>query len=108
MSEHLPDLVNTGTSSRAAFYEEIGNPLAPIPDHPSKWLALYQTDHKECLKTKKYADGVRHTSELFAKEGSKSNKNRENGEFDARNYELIQEFDPNGIGESTSLSLLRS
>lgn len=99
-TEHVPDLINTGTSTRAAFYEEVGHPLAPNPDHPRKWLALYQTEYEECLKTKNYEDGVRHSSGLFAKEGSGSELNRENGEFDARNYRLWQEFDPKGTGES--------
>lgn len=105
IEEHVPDLVNSGTSTRAAFYEEIGHPLGPNPDHPRKWLALYQTDYQECLKTKNYEDGVRHSSELYAKEESTSDLNRENGEFDARNYELIQEFDPNGVGESKNVVL---
>lgn len=102
--EHVPDLVNSATSTRAAFYEEIGHPLGRHPDHPRKWLALYQTDYEECLKTKNYEDGVRHSSELYAKEGAKSDLNRENGEFDARNYSLWQEHDPKGTGESASTS----
>lgn len=101
VKEHLPDLVNSKTTNRAAFYEEIGHPLAPNPDHPRKWLALYQTDHEEAMSTKQFEEGVRHSSEMFAEEGSKTDQNRENGDFDGRNYQLIQEYDPNGVGESS-------
>ena len=82
--EHVPDLVNSKTSTRAAFYEEIPTPFAPNPDHPRKFLALYQTDKEECLKSDEYLQQVRRTSGLFAKEGSKSDKNQDNGDFDAR------------------------
>lgn len=49
-----------------------------------------------------YVEGVRHESDLFAKEGVESRLNSENGDFDARNYELVQVFDPKGAGESKS------
>ena len=62
--------------------------------NPRKYLAIYQTDFKEMLKSEEYkAAGT--TSELFpVKDIDK------NGEFDVRNYELIQDFDPNGLGDS--------
>lgn len=97
VDEHLPDLVNSGISVRATFYEEIPAPFNPSPTHPRKFLALYQTDFKESLKTENYT-ALRTTSEMFAKEGGKVGI-QDNGDFDARNYELIQEFDPNRIGE---------
>ena len=69
--EHLPDLQGAKVSDRATFYEEIGNPFNPNPDHPRKFLALYQTSLAELLKTSAY-QGIRKTSELFSKEGTKS------------------------------------
>ena len=72
--EHLPDLVNAKSAIRATFYEEIGNPLNEHPDHPRKFLALYQTDFEELLKSDEYL-GIRKTSELFERESAHSNKN---------------------------------
>ncbi|KAF2113838.1 hypothetical protein BDV96DRAFT_648077 [Lophiotrema nucula] len=99
--ERLPDLVNSKSAVRATFYKEIAEPTPP-GDHPRKCLALYQTKFEECLKTKNYTD-LRTTSELFeAKGGANSNGIQDNGDFDARCYELIQEYDPNGVGEISS------
>ncbi|KAK5098509.1 hypothetical protein LTR70_002722 [Exophiala xenobiotica] len=95
--EHLPDLVNGGVSARATFYEEEDPPVPTGLPNPRKFLALYQTDIEELLKSEKYING-RKTSSLFPKEGG-TDSIIENGDFDARNYELIQEFDPKGTGE---------
>ena len=83
IDEHLPDLVNAKSCSRASFWEEIGSPLNPNPDHPRKFLALYQTDFEELLKSEEYK-GIRNTSELFEKESAHSKKVGDNGDFDAR------------------------
>ena len=99
--EHLPDLVNSKTSTRAAFYEEIGHAFNPQPKDPRPFLALYQTNFEEPLKGDNYNNNVRRTSELFKSGGATSDKNQDNGDFDARNYSLIQGFDPNDVGEST-------
>jgi len=99
-TEHIPDLVNSKTSTRAAFYQEIGHAFNPDPKDPRPFLALYQTDFEEPLKSSNYSDGVRRDSELFKQQGATSKKNQDNGDFDARNYELIQNFDPNGVDES--------
>lgn len=93
--EHLPDLVSSKTSTRATFYKELPPILGGDPN-PRNFLALYQTDFEESLKTENYTN-LRTTSELFAQEGSTKNIG-DNGDFDARNYELIQVYDPNGVG----------
>ena len=49
---------------------------------------------------------MRQTSELFATEHAPSDKNRENGDFDARNYVLIQDYDPASRGDKTSPCVL--
>lgn len=98
IAEHLPDLVNSKTSIRATFYEEIPTPASPTLSHPRKFLALYQTDFPESLETRNYKD-LRTTSELFKKEDA-GDGIAENGDFDARNYKLIQAYDPREIGES--------
>ena len=95
--EHLPDLVNSKTSTRAALYQEIAFLLNPNPTHPRTFLAVYQTEFEEPLKSQEYGN-ARSTSELFKREGG-SDKIPDNGDFDARNYTLIQEFDPKGTGE---------
>jgi hypothetical protein len=53
------------------------------PDHPRKFLALYQTDFEELLKSDEY-QGIRKTSELFEKENAHSKNIGDNGDFDAR------------------------
>lgn len=83
IDEHLPDLVNAKSCSRATFYEEVSWSLNPNPDHPRKFLALYQTDFEELLKSNEY-QGIRSTSELFEKESSHSKNIGDNGDFDAR------------------------
>ena len=82
-AEHLPDLVGAKSSTRASFWEEIGSPLEPDPKHPRPFLALYETKFEELLKSDEYI-GIRKTSELFKKEGAQSDKNSDNGDFDAR------------------------
>lgn len=96
--EQIPDVVNHKASTRAAFYREVFD----VPDlyaynkekSPRKYLAIYQTGFKDMLKSKEYK-AIRTKSELLPeKDIDKS------GEFDVRNYELIQDFDPNGLGDS--------
>ena len=72
--------------------------LAPKERHSRKFLVLYQTDFEEPLKSKEYTDGVRHSSDLWPQK----KENSENGDFDARNYKLIQDYDPDGRGECRS------
>lgn len=103
IDEHLPDLVKSGTSVRASFYEEVVVPGGQGPENPRKFLALYQSDFQEPLSTKNYTD-LRTTSELFKPGSSKSDAIAENGDFDARNYELIQHYDPLKKGEGKSAS----
>lgn len=99
--EHLPDLVNSKTATRATFYSELSlDPSGALPS-TRQHLALYQTDFSEPLNTENYTD-LRRTSRLFQKEGGTENIS-ENGDFDARNYELIQEFDPFGVGNCRSV-----
>lgn len=96
--EHLPDLVSNNISSRATFYAEV--PLDPSGALPSTrhHLALYQTDFANALETENSAK-LKSTSTLFRQEGGAENIS-DNGDFDARNYELIQNFDPVPVGNS--------
>ncbi len=91
--------MNSKTSTRAAFYRETHDfALATKVPHPRKFLALYQTDFEEPLKSKNYLDGVRHSSGMWPQ----SKQTSEVGDFDARNYKLIQEYDPNKTGDCKS------
>lgn len=102
IKEHLPDLVSSKTSNRATFYKELPPLLGGEP--PARnFLALYQTDYEESLKTEHYTN-LRTTSELFPKEGGTTNI-QDNGDFNARNYELIQLYDPKKIGNGMRLGL---
>ncbi|KAF2169027.1 hypothetical protein M409DRAFT_21038 [Zasmidium cellare ATCC 36951] len=97
--EHLPDLVSSKTSTRATFYKELPSLFGGESKNPRNFLALYQTDFQECLKTENYTN-LRTTSELFPKEGNTKSIG-ENGDFNARNYELIQVYDSKGVGNDT-------
>lgn len=93
----LPDLVNSGTTKRAAFYRETFDfALATKERHPRSYLALYQTEFEEPLAREEYATKVRHSSDLFPK----NKDTTANGDFDARNYKLMVDYDPKGTGES--------
>jgi len=95
--EHVPDLVNSKTSTRAAMYRETHDfAFAGKDKHPRKYLVLYQSDFEQPLKSDEYVNGVRHGSDMWPRH----KQNSENGEFDARNYKLIQEYDPKGVGDS--------
>jgi hypothetical protein len=105
--EHVPDLVNSGASTRASFYREtLDFPGSTREHHERQWLsvdqgkneplnylAAYQTDFKEALKCKEYLK-IPITSEMFPWK-----LHSESGTFDARNYELIQDYDPDSVGE---------
>ena len=97
-TEHVPDLVNSKSAIRGAFYEEIGFVMNPKPNNPRKFLALYQTDFEELLKSEEFKT-LRTTSELFSKESARSNGIADNGNFDTKYYNLLQNYDPNNIGE---------
>lgn len=93
----LPDLVNSGTTKRAAFYRETFDFSGASKDKPARsYLALYQTDFEEPLTRSEYTDNVRHGSDLFPKK----KETTENGDFDARNYKLTTDYDPKRTGES--------
>lgn len=101
IEEHVPDLVNGKASTRARFYKEIkgGIPGTPAADaHPRKFLALYQTEFEEPLKSEEYL-GLRKTTEMFP-----TPVFGDNGEFNGRNYKLIQDYDPESVGECSSLA----
>lgn len=88
--------MNSGTSKRAAFYRESFDfGLASKEQGPRKYLALYQTEFEECLRTKNYSDNVRHGSNLFPRKFDTS----DNGDFDARYYQLLVDYDPKKTGE---------
>ena len=103
-SEHLYDFVKSNAAVRAALYEEIDLVGSSSLESQSSFLAVYQTDFKECLKTPNYQD-VRSRSTLFENNGAKSDSIWENGDFNARNYELIQTYDPQSIGEGMQIVL---
>ena len=101
-TEHAADMVSTKTADRASFYRAIRLPIGPLPTpesyHPLNYVAVYQTDYEDCVKHPLYG-GMRHHSTLLPPPGRISR----NGDFHARNYKLVQNFDPDGVcgdGES--------
>ncbi|KAK4941666.1 hypothetical protein LTR10_018405 [Elasticomyces elasticus] len=101
--EHLDDLVNSKTATKAVFYKESHDFAFKAKEpHPRGFLALYQTDREEPLKSKEFQHDVRQNSEMWPQQKPTS----EIGDFDGRNYTLIQEFDPKKVGDSAPPYLL--
>lgn len=96
IEEHVPDLVEHGASTRATFYRETYDfPRAAKEKHERQFLAMYQTKFEEPLKSKEYLE-IRRTSEILP-----GKQITGAGEFNARNYALIQDYDPDNVGEGT-------
>lgn len=98
--EHIPDLLNHNTATRAAIYREVFDTPSLYtrnekPNHPTKYMAIYQTEHEEFLKSEGFPK-TKSTSDIFPNEKAIP----ENGDLEARNYELIEVFDPKNLGES--------
>ncbi|KIV94543.1 hypothetical protein PV10_02299 [Exophiala mesophila] len=96
VTEHLPDLISSGTATRGTFYRETYDfPGAPKEKNPRNFLAVYHTEFEESLETKNFKEKTRPGSDLFP------NKFHilENGDFDVRNYKLLVDYDPKKIGE---------
>jgi hypothetical protein len=101
--EHIPDVLEQKAATRAAFYREVFDVPALYAfnkeKNPREYMAIYQTDIKD-LSTSEEVKATKPTSDLFP--GKKEIS--ENGELDMRNYELIQDFDPNNLGDSKLLT----
>ncbi len=103
IEEHVPDLQNAKVSVRAAFYRsthDLGglSTATEIPADEKQFLALYQCEMAVPLETKEYLEGVPKTSEMLP-----GKQIGPCAEWDVRNYELIEERDPKGLGHGISL-----
>lgn len=101
VQEHAPDLVKNKVSINSAFYQEI--PLFPGVelDHDPVFLASYQTNLQEPLKSEGVTK-IPQGHDILSNAGG-SWSTLENAEWDVRNYELIQEYDPKGVGNGVYL-----
>jgi len=100
LEEHIPDLVDGGVATRAALYKsthDLGglSTATEIPADEKQFLALYQTEHAVPLETKEYKS-LRTTSEMLPGKDIMPC-----AEWDVRNYELIEDRDPKGLGHQT-------
>ncbi|KAF2681310.1 hypothetical protein K458DRAFT_310096 [Lentithecium fluviatile CBS 122367] len=105
LEEHLPELINTGTSKTAALYEEIDLPGDRDTGSQRRWLAIYQTDFAEPLKSEN-AKNLTWTSEILSEGGKHTDVSIEHFDVDTRNYELIQTYNPKGVGEAPAPEIL--
>ena len=64
LNEHLPDMVNSKTTTRASWYRQVPG-KSTTKDADQKYVALYQTDEKFCLDTDNFRKDVRIKSESF-------------------------------------------
>ena len=100
--EHIPDLIKAGVSQRAALYkatQDLGGLQTQTKNEEwdrKTFLAMYQTDYPACLETDNYQK-LPSTSPMLPGE-----KIGPCAEWDARNYNLIQNFDPDDVGEGKS------
>ncbi|KAJ4357459.1 uncharacterized protein N0V89_002034 [Didymosphaeria variabile] len=103
--DSLPDLVTSHASVRATFYEEIDLPgTLPSASYRS-FLAVYQSDVEQPLETKN-STHLQTTSVFFENNAAKSNASGENADLDARNYALVQVYNPQGVGEAPPPEIL--
>lgn len=96
--EHIPDIIKSNVASRGMLFKESPSPADPTPKNPQKFLALYQTEYRECMKTANFL-GTKKTSEMFPLEGG-GKSIQDNADFTPRYYELVEVFDPKEIGNS--------
>ena len=94
--DHLAQFVGTKAAQNGAFYQEV--PLDPnAKPHDMPYLALYQSNFKEPMKTKEFSESKQPESNVL-KEAGLSQNPAASGEFDIRNYECVQDYDPRGVG----------
>ena len=86
------------------YRESFDFALASKEKPPRKYLVLYQTEFEDALKSNEFLNVVRQSSEMW----SDNKKTTDIGDFNVRNYKLIQDYDPDGKGESKFLPRSRS
>jgi hypothetical protein len=115
-NEYLPNVIIAKASTRATFYQEtLDFPGSAREHHERQWLSVdqgiveplnflvgYQTKFKEMLKSKEYMK-IPTTSDRFPWKSI-----ADSGSFDVRNYKLVQDYDPNHIGEGNVLGAVDS
>ncbi|CAK7207381.1 hypothetical protein SEUCBS139899_010191 [Sporothrix eucalyptigena] len=98
-TEHVADMVSTRTVDRASYYRAVRAPVGPLPApseyHPLNYVAVYQTDYEDCVRHPLYG-GIRHHSTLLPPPG----RIDRNGDFHARNYKMVQDYDPEAVGKN--------
>ena len=105
--EHIPDIIENGVAIKATLYRETFDfPGSSREYHERSWLsmdqktknsrpylAVYQTKVPEALKTPEFLK-LRRTSDIIPFE-----EILDSGEFDGRYYNLIQDYDPDNVGD---------
>ncbi|KAI1615920.1 hypothetical protein EDD36DRAFT_460822 [Exophiala viscosa] len=80
---HLPELVQSGTTVRALFYQETHDFAGAAEEKsPREYLAIYPTKFEEALNSQEFGTGVNKESAMFPRQ----KEAHHNGDFDARNY----------------------
>ena len=115
LDEHVPDIIDHNVATRGALFRTFddftlqtktpadsgntklhGAELSHFNELPTDktFCAVYQTDHENYTKTEEIKN-VRSTSDMF-------DGKRFHGlaEWDVRIYKLIQNYDPDNLGES--------
>ena len=107
--EHIPDIIENGVAIKAILYRETFDfPGSSREHHERSWLSMdqktknsrpylvvYQTKFPEALKTPEFLK-LRRTSDIMPVK-----EILDSGEFDGRYYNLIQDYDPDNVGDGT-------
>ena len=111
-TEHVPEIVECGAAQRASFYREVLDFPGSTRTHTDRqWLAVDQKDQSlellPYLASYQTQDPMMLKNEAYLKLPVTSDMlpwrvHAESGRFYAQNWELIQDYDPDGLGESTS------
>jgi hypothetical protein len=115
-TEHVPDVINTGLGTRGALFRAYNDfalqtktppqsgetklhavQLSHFDEHPADktFCAVYQTNIENVYESEEF-EKVRTTSDLLP------GKHRDCATWDIRIYKLIQDYDPDNLGEGVS------
>ena len=90
VNQHLATLEVSKVCTRVSIYRETDFPMLPNPEHPLRFLALYETE-KEGLQ-----------NDSAYKPASPEE------ESDMRNYKMIQDYNPKNLGDGNAPTLFQS
>jgi hypothetical protein len=91
--EYIADLISNRLVSKGVLYGLVPNPMGRLPPDDKTHIGLFETDVARCSEASVLGNTMQ-TSKQFPNNQSM----REVTEIEGRNYQLLQRFDPKGLG----------